>query len=506
MSRGQIIGVVDDDADVRAALHGLLNAFGYDAILYSSAHDFLEHDHTSVGCIILDIQMPGISGLELQARLIEKGSTTPIIFMTGHLNARIRERALRQGAFCVLGKPVDQDHILSCIEKALGDQTPITSPEFLNLEEIAALARSHDALNLAQGFPDTAGPEIVRSMAASALLNGNNQYAPVNGLVALRSAVAKFYTERHRFPMMPDEVLITSGGTEALASSILALVSPGDEVLVIEPMYDAYAPLIRRAGGTVVAVRLSPPNWLLEEDAIRPLVTPKTRLLLLSQPANPMSHVFGFEELSMLAQVCVDNDLTVISDEVWENVTFDQLPHRPLASFPGMRGRTVKLGSAGKLLSLTGWKVGFVCAAANLLKKISQMHKVLTFSTPPNLQTAVAYGLGLSDEVFVAERTRLAASRDRFIRQVGEYGFKVLPSQASYFVYLDLPGSGISLDDASFCRHAIENAQVATIPLSALYLASPCTSLLRVCFARSDEVLDEGARRLTEARRMLQGS
>lgn len=272
---------------------------------------------------------------------------------------------------------------------------------------------------------------------------------------------------------------------------------------MIEPMYDAYAPLIRRAGGTVVPVRLSPPDWRLEESMIRPLVTPRTRLLLLSQPANPMSRVFDFEELSMLVRICVEKDLTVISDEVWENLTFDQLAFLPLAGFPGMRERTVKLGSAGKLLSLTGWKVGFVCAAANLLEKIGHMHKVLTFSTPPNLQTAVAYGLSLPDEVFVAERMRLAASRDRFIRRITDYGFRVLPSQASYFVYLDLPASGISLADAAFCHHAIENAQVATVPLSALYLSSPCTTLLRICFARSDEVLDEGARRLNEARRML---
>lgn len=503
MFRGQIIGVVDDDADVRAALHGLLHACGYDTILYPSANDFLARDHTRVKCIILDIQMPGISGLELQARLIEQGSTTPIIFMTGHLNDRIKERALRQGAFCVLGKPVDQNHILACIEKAISQSNGNSSPKSLNLEEIAALARNHNALNLAQGFPETAGPNDVRIVAANALLDGLNQYAPVSGLPELRSAVAAFHSRRYAFSMTSDEVLVTSGGTEALASSLLALIAPGDDVLVIEPMYDAYGPLIRRAGGSVIAVRLTPPDWRLEDHAIRRAITPKTRLLLLSQPANPMSRVFDVEELAMLARICVEHDLTVVSDEVWENVIYDDVKHRPLASFPGMRKRTVKLGSAGKLLSLTGWKVGFVCAEAPLLDKISQMHKVLTFSTPPNLQTAIAYGLGLSEDVFSAERKRLAASRDRFIRRMADYGFNVLPSQASYFAYIDLPGSSISLDDAAFCRHAIVNAQVATVPLSALYASSPLTSLLRACFARSDEVIDEGARRLNEARRML---
>ncbi|PKA39479.1 aminotransferase [Rhizobium sullae] len=376
-------------------------------------------------------------------------------------------------------------------------------PEATTLEEIASLARSHDAVNLAQGFPDTPGPADIRASAAAALIDGPNQYPPVRGMPELRSAVAAHYGEHQNFVLSPDQVLITSGGTEALAASILALVAPGDDVLVIEPMYDAYAPLVQRAGAAVRPVRLSPPCWRLDETALRKAMTPATRVLLLSQPANPMSRVFDDEERSILARFCVEHDLIVISDEVWEHILFDGAVHRSLASYPGMSARTVKLGSAGKILSLTGWKVGFVCAEAFLLDQVARMHQCLTFSTPPNLQTAVAYGLRRPKSEFIEERMRLAASRERLARQLSESGFAVLPSQATYFLYVDLPESGIRLNDAAFCRLAIVEAGVATIPVSLLYSASPLRTLIRICFARTDAVLDEGTKRLAVARGLV---
>lgn len=368
------------------------------------------------------------------------------------------------------------------------------------LEDIAALARDHQALNLAQGYPETPGPHDVRAAAATAIMEGPNQYAPVKGQFDFRQAVCDFYARYQRFDLDPDEVLVTSGGTEALSSTILALVKPGDDVLVIEPMYDAYGPLIRRAGGRVIPVRLQPPHWILDIELLRSLVTDKTRALLLSNPANPMARLFGTAELEALARICVEKDLTVIADEVWENIIFDGKTHRPLASFPGMRARTVKIGSAGKILSLTGWKVGFVCAEARLLHEIHRSHQFLTFSTAPHLQTAIAFGLGRDAGTFAAERLALERSRDRLASRLTDQGFSVLPAQSTYFLYIDLVASGIRIADVAFSRMAIIDAQVATIPMSVLYSSPGPSHILRACFARSDETIDEGAVRLAKAK------
>ena len=270
---------------------------------------------------------------------------------------------------------------------------------------MSVLARELGAINLGQGFPDDPGPADVREKAADALRDGYNQYPPMMGLPVLRRAIAAHYERHQALALDPDtEVMVTSGATEALAASLLALVSPGDEVVLFEPMYDAYLPIIRQAGGIPRFVTLRPPHFRLDEEALAEAFSERTRVVVLNNPLNPTATMFGEQDLALLARFCERFDVTAICDEVWEHVTFDGRPHRPLIGFEGMRDRTVKIGSAGKIFSLTGWKVGFVMAAPALLKVVSKAHQFLTFTTPPNLQEAVAYGLSKDEAYFLEMR------------------------------------------------------------------------------------------------------
>lgn len=234
-------------------------------------------------------------------------------------------------------------------------------------EVMSGLARQHDAINLGQGFPDAPGPEALRRVAAEAVLNGPNQYPPSRGVPALRVAVVEHYRRLQQVDLSVDGVVVTSGATEAIAAALFAHVCPGDEVLIFEPAYDAYRPLIQRAGGVVRAVTLTAPTWRLTEEAIEAAVTPATRMVLFNNPLNPAARVFDTEEIAALARVCVRHDLIAVSDEVWEHIVFDGRPHRSLLSASGMAERTIKIGSAGKMFGLTGWKVGFACGAPELI-------------------------------------------------------------------------------------------------------------------------------------------
>ena len=280
-------------------------------------------------------------------------------------------------------------------------------------ETMSGLARQHGAINLGQGFPDAPGPEALRRLAAEAVLNGSNQYPPSRGDPILREAVVEHYRRLQGVDLALDGVVITSGATEALAATLLANVRPGDEVIILEPAYDAYRPLIVRAGGVVRAVTLQPPAWRLTEAALEAAVGPRTRMVLVNNPLNPAARVFDAEEIAALARVCVRRDLVVVSDEVWEHVVFDGRLHRPLLAAPGMADRVVKIGSAGKMVGLTGWKVGFACGSPDLIAPLAKAHQFLTFSTPPNLQTAVAAGLTWPRSWFEDMRAGLGRSRDR---------------------------------------------------------------------------------------------
>src|SRR5215218_2267705 len=318
-------------------------------------------------------------------------------------------------------------------------------------EVMSRLARETGAVNLGQGFPDDPGPEDVRRKAAEAVVEGWNQYPPMMGLPELRAAVATHYGRWQDLDLDPEtEVMVTSGATEALAGALLALIEPGDEVVLFEPMYDAYLPLVRRAGGVPRFVTLSPPCFGLSEAALAAAFSPKTKVVLFNNPLNPAATVFSAEDLTLLAEFCVRFDAVAVCDEVWEHVVFDGRHHQPLIALPGMRERTVKIGSAGKIFSLTGWKVGFVCAAPGLMRVLAKAHQFITFTTPPNLQAAVAYGLGKDDTYFEGLRGTLARSRDRFTAGLQTLGFTVIPSEGTYFLNIDI--SPLGEPDDAFCR------------------------------------------------------
>jgi aspartate/methionine/tyrosine aminotransferase len=364
-------------------------------------------------------------------------------------------------------------------------------------EAMSRLAREHGAVNLGQGFPDDPGPDDVRQKAAEAVMTGWNQYPPMMGLPELRRAVSDHYRRFQVLELDPEsEVMVTSGATEAIAGALMALVEPGDEVVLFQPLYDAYLPLVRRAGGVPRLVRLSPPDWRVDPDALAAAFTPRTRVVLLNNPLNPSATLFEPADLETLAALCIRHDVVALCDEVWEHVVFDGRRHRPLMALPGMRERTVKIGSAGKIFSLTGWKVGFVMAAPPLMGALARAHQFLTFTTPPNLQTAVAYGLGKDDAYFTGMRAALARSRDRFAAGLEAVGLEPLPSAATYFINVDLAASGIAEDDESFCRRLVSRIGVAAIPVSAFYAEDPVRTVVRFCFAKTDATLGAALERL----------
>src|SRR5215217_6265466 len=364
-------------------------------------------------------------------------------------------------------------------------------------EVMSRLARETGAVNLGQGFPDDPGPEDVRRKAADAVLDGWNQYPPMMGLPELRAAVAAHYRHWQGLALDPEsEVMVTSGATEALAGALLALVEPGDEVVLFEPMYDAYLPLVRRAGGVPRFVTLKPPAFRLDEEALAQAFSPKTRVVLLNNPLNPTATIFPDEDLLLLARFCERHDAVALCDEVWEHVVFDGHRHRPVIGLPGMRERTVKIGSAGKIFNLTGWKVGFVCAAPAMMKVLAKAHQFLTFTTPPNLQSAVAYGLAKEDAYFEGMRADFARSRDRFTAGLAGLGFEVIPSQATYFLNIDISPLG-EPDDTAFCRRLVLDHGVAAIPVSAFYAEGAVRTVVRFCFAKRDATLDAALERLT---------
>ena len=370
-------------------------------------------------------------------------------------------------------------------------------------EKMSARARETGAINLGQGFPDAQGPDDILRTAADALMTRSNQYPPSGGLSELRAAVAAHYGRHQRLTLEADGVIVTSGATEAIAASLFALVQPGDEVLLLAPLYDAYLPLVERAGGVARVIRLTPPDWRVTRGALEEAVGPRTRLLILNNPLNPSGSMMDEAELALLAAFCSEHDLIAICDEVWEHVTFDGRLHQPLMRFPGMAGRAVKIGSAGKIFSLTGWKIGWMCAAPPLAKLLGRAHQFLTFTSAPNLQWAVADGLAKPDAWFGEMRAGYQASRDRLVDGLRAGGHIVQRSAATWFVTVDLAASGIDLDDVGFCERIIGEAGVAAIPISAFYPDAAVSHLVRLCFAKSEAVIDEAVARLCRFRETL---
>jgi aspartate/methionine/tyrosine aminotransferase len=370
-------------------------------------------------------------------------------------------------------------------------------------ERMSALAAKHGAVNLGQGFPDFGWPEEILEAAARAVKEGSNQYPPSRGLPQLREAVAAHYNRHQGLALAAEQVCVASGATEALGAAILATVEPGDEVIIFTPAYDSYAPMIRRAGGIPREVALRPPEWHIERDGLEAAVGPNTRAILFNNPHNPAGRLFDRDDLETIAAVARDHGLIVISDEVWEHILLDGQAFTPLASLPGMAERTIKIGSAGKIFSLTGWKVGWMVAAPELARVVARAHQFLTFSTAPNLQAAVAYGLSEGDSWIEPMRERFTRARDRMAQGLSDAGYHVLVSASTYFLCVDLAASGIELDDESFAVAAVEQAGVATIPLSAFAEDDPPRHLVRLCFGKKDETIDAGVAAMARAKELL---
>jgi N-succinyldiaminopimelate aminotransferase len=363
--------------------------------------------------------------------------------------------------------------------------------------EMSAMAVATKSVNLGQGFPDTDGPAVVAEAAAAAIMAGRgNQYPPGPGVPELRRAIAAHQQRFYGLDVNPDtEVLVTAGATEAIAAALLALTEPGDEVIAFEPYYDSYAACIALAGAVRVPVTLRPPGFRPDLDALRAAITPRTRLILLNTPHNPTGAVFSRAELTAIADLAVEHDLLVITDEVYEHMVFDG-EHVPIVTLPGMAGRTVTISSAGKTFAFTGWKIGWVTGSAELVTAVRTVKQFLTFVSGGPFQYAVAEGLALPDSYYAQLNGDLRARRDLLCDGLAEAGFAVYRPAGTYFVTTDISALG-ETDGIAFCRSLPERAGVVAIPAAVFYDdAKAGESLVRFAFCKKPEVLEEALTRL----------
>ena len=367
--------------------------------------------------------------------------------------------------------------------------------------KMSALAADLGAVNLGQGFPDEDGPPAMLEVARQAIADGVNQYPPGPGIAELREAIA---AQRRRYGMTFDpetEVLVTVGASEAIAAAVLGLVEPGSEVLVLEPFFDTYAPVIAMAGAHRVAVPLVPDGrgFALDVDAVRAAITPRTKAIIVNSPHNPTGMVLSDEELRALAAVAVEADLLVISDEVYERLTFDGREHLPIGSYPGMAQRTVTISSAAKMFNCTGWKIGWACGSPELIIGVRAAKQYLTYVGGAPFQPAVAYALNHEDAWVDALRDSLRAKRDKLAAALNTIGFEVHDSAGTYFVCADPRPLGFA-DSTAFCESLPHRAGVAAIPMSAFCdpagAPEAWNHLVRFAFCKRDETLDEAISRL----------
>lgn len=382
---------------------------------------------------------------------------------------------------------------------ATGGLIPVRTTIF---EQMSARAAQTGAINLGQGFPDTAGPPSVREAAARAILDGPHHYPRMRGTDALREQLSAFYADTQGLAYATGtEIVVTSGATEALASTILALLAPGDGALLLEPLYDAYGPLVRRAGAIAQHVRLNPPGWRIDRAALEAAVTPATRAIVVNDPVNPTGRMLDPDERAAIRDVALAHDLLIIADEVWEEVRPGLRPHVSLAADPILRDRVVKIGSAGKIFQLTGWKVGWALAPAKLAARIAATHQFITFTTPPALQQAVAEGLANERAWLPVMRSEIEAGRARLEAGLQAAGYAVLPSEATWFLSIDLAASGIALDDVDFCEALVNRHGVAAIPVSAFFEGEGAPSnVVRFCHAKAEQTISAALERLQTAR------
>jgi N-succinyldiaminopimelate aminotransferase len=366
--------------------------------------------------------------------------------------------------------------------------------------EMSALAVAHGAINLGQGFPDSDGPDELLDAAVDAIRGGANQYPPGRGVPELLRAIAAHEERWWELAYDPDsEILVTAGATEAIAATILGLCEAGDEVVTFQPYYDSYAAMIELSGARRRVVTLRAPQWGFDPDELAAAVTPATRVILVNTPHNPTGKVFSVEELETIARLCVEHDLIAVTDEVYEHLVFEG-NHVPLASLPGMRERTVKISSAGKTFSATGWKIGWVLAPPPLLDAVRSVKQFLTYASGTPFQYAVATGLSMSDEYFVSAATALKACRDQLCDGLESIGWSVARPQATYFAVVDIRQFG-ERDGGAFCRRVVRDPGVAAIPTEVLYDDKDAgRPLIRFAFCKRPEIIDEAVKRLRSVR------
>ncbi len=373
--------------------------------------------------------------------------------------------------------------------------------------EMSALAVETGAVNLGQGFPDTDGPSQVADAAIEAIRNGPNQYTPLSGIPDLRLAIAEHQRRFWSVTVDPEaEVLVTTGATEALAASMLALCESGDEVVVFDPTYDCYGAAIRMAGATLRPVVLRPDEtgvFRFDPEQLRNAFSPRTRLVLLNTPHNPTGKVFDDAELALIAELCIEHDVLAITDEVYEHLVFEG-SHRLLATYPGMADRTVTISSGGKTFSFTGWKIGWASGPAPIISAIRTAKQFLTFVSGAPLQPAIATGLRLGDDYFDGFRQAMLEKRDRWCDHLRTAGFDVLEPHGTYFVTVDIAAAAerVGAPDSSidFCLDLPRRAGVVAVPSAVFYQHQPDGDrFARFCFAKSDAMLDDAGERLVAA-------
>ncbi|HWA89966.1 MAG TPA: aminotransferase [Rhizomicrobium sp.] len=360
---------------------------------------------------------------------------------------------------------------------------------------MSALAVKHGAVNLGQGFPDEDGPLAIREAAAKALIDGPNQYPPMRGRIELRKALAAHAKRFYGFTLDPEtDIVVTSGATEALTASIMAMAGEG-EVVLIEPSYDSYRPIVEAMGARVRTVALAAPDWRLTEAALRAAFMPETRAILVNSPLNPIGRVFDREELEAISRVLADSKAVAICDEVYEHLVFDGRAHIPLASLPGMAERCLRVGSAGKMFSLTGWKVGWIAGPTELMRVVANAHQFVTFTTSPALQLGIAHALEHEMDYTLGLTQAFQANRDVLRDGIAALGFKPLACEGSYFLTADISGL-TNESDREFCERLVREAGVALIPLSPFFADGKPGNLVRFAFCKKRAVIEDALTRL----------
>ncbi|MBA3822683.1 MAG: aminotransferase class I/II-fold pyridoxal phosphate-dependent enzyme [Ktedonobacterales bacterium] len=370
--------------------------------------------------------------------------------------------------------------------------------------EINQLAAQYGAINLGQGKPDWEPPEeIIADFMETLHGGGFNQYAPANGLPALQQAIAAHQHRFYQHVVDPTRgVVVTAGATEAIFAAILGLTDPGDEVIVIEPFFDSYVPNILMAHAIPVYVPLHPPTWTLDLDELAAAITPRTRAILHNSPHNPTGHIFTAQEMQGIASLCQEHDLIAISDEVYEHLYFDDARHIPLTTVPGMAERTITIGSAGKIFSATGWKVGWACGAPEIMEGVARAHQFITFAANHPTQHAIATALMLPDSYFASYRQMYAAKRDLFMQLLGEAGFTYHIPSGSYFILAEYRAHFSGAPD-DFSRWLVERAGVAAVPIPTFFSAEHAhlaDGYIRFAFCKSDDLLRQAGARLAQLR------